>query len=206
MVKLYYPHICYHTCPLCTTESIKKTQKTDRKKLKALREYGHVIMIRGCQWNLIKDHLTMKSPYSSFYYNTSITTDMILQAVKNGTFFGLLEVDVSTPMWLQRECNKINFATIFNKITPTEDMLSSSMLARCQKYGTKFPLNPQLTLVYNAKQYLITSDMLKYYLELGMTVSCVHYCVEFQRSKPLNKFIELSKTTTTDPNITFIFQ
>ena len=117
---------------------------------------------------------------------------MILENVRSKKFFGLLEIDIITPEWLQTECNKINFATIFNKISPQETMLSKSMRDKCEKYGVKFPINPQLSLVYNASNYLLTSDTLIFYLDLGMEVKTIHYCIEYQRSKPLKPFIDLS--------------
>lgn len=172
------------------------TTDYDKKRLNALKPHGRIIAIRECQWKQIKLGITKRSPYSKFYYTSIITPKMILDAVKGQTFFGLLEVDISTPEWLQSECNKINFATIFNKIAPSREMLSSAMQSRCDKYTVKFPLNRQLTLVYSADNYLITSDMLKYYLDLGLQVSKVHYCIEYQKHKPLKKFVELGNLTT----------
>ena len=118
---------------------------------------------------------------------------MILEAVKNGNFFGILDVDIFTPKHVQEQFDQINFATIFDKITPGREMLSQNMQTICEKYGRKFPLNPQLTLVYESRNYLITSEMLRYYLQIGLVVKNIHDCVEYQRSKPLRKFIDLSK-------------
>lgn len=161
--------------------------------MNALKKRGVVITIRGCQWQNLKDTVRKRSPYSQFYYKANITSDMILSSVYSGAFFGLLEVDLVTPVSIKNEFEKINFATIFNKIIPSPNMLSKTMLERCHRYGVAFPLNPQLTLVYDAKNYLVTSETLNYYLHLGMTVTTIHYCVEYQRSKPLKQFIDLSR-------------
>ena len=158
-----------------------------------LAKLGILITIRGCQWDKIKETVTKRSPYSLFFYEKVITTSMILSAVENGQFFGLLEVNLVTPNWLQEQCNRINFATIFNKISPTREMLGNKMLEQCDIKGTKFPLNSQLTLVYNADNYMITSTMLQFYLKLGIRVTNLHYCIEYQKARPLKKFIQLSK-------------
>ena len=71
-------------------------------------------------------------------------------------------------------------------------MLSETMLSNLKESGVKFPLPQQLTLVYEAKNYLITSETLKHSLKIGLTVSELHWAVEYQRAKPLLKFIELS--------------
>ena len=187
----------WHTCNICFTPAVKNTIKSDHAKFTALKTLGILITIRECQWNRIKSHIKNRSPYSLFFYEKNITTAMILKAVKDDRFFGLLEVDIKTPDWLKKECNRLNFATIFDKISPEKSMLSDSMLKRCEDRGMKFPLNPQLTLVYNANNYLITSTMLQFYMKLGLIVTKLHYCVEYQKSRPLQKFIELSKLIVT---------
>ena len=149
--------------------------------------------MRGCQWKKLSNHVKKRSPYSVFYYTPLISTPMILQAVRNGKFFGLLEVDIYTPNHIKKEFNKINFATIFDKIVPAREMLSENIQQICDNYERKFPLNPQLTLVYEASNYLVTSEMLRYYMAIGLVVTNVHCCVEYQKSKPLRKFIDLSK-------------
>ena len=144
--------------------------------------------MRGCIWSEIKPE-NQKSPLSPFYYSPQITTQMILNAVTDGSFFGLLEVDIICPESLRKELRSVNFPPIFDKIAVTKEMLSDQMLSRCQQ--KKFPLKPQLTLVYDAKYYLLTSDFLQFYLQLGLKVEKIHYCVEYQRSKPLAPFIKL---------------
>ena len=71
-------------------------------------------------------------------------------------------------------------------------MLSKTMLASLKESNVKFPLGQQLTLVFEAKNYLMTSETLRHSLEIGLIVSDIHWAVEYQRSKPLLKFIELS--------------
>ena len=167
------------------------TTLRDNQKILRLKERGEVIIMRECVWNRAKPSV-LTSPYSAFYYATKITERMILESVKNERLFGLIEVDLKCPEELKRECEAVNFPIIFNKITPTKEMLSEQMQERCKLYGTKFPLKPQLTLVYEATNYLLTTNMLKFYLDLGVYVGKIHYCIEYQRSQPLKPFIEHS--------------
>lgn len=184
--------LSFHYCVICKNLCIKNNRFEDDEKLRQLSTLGTVILMRSCQWKNAKKGIEKKSPYSNFYYTKIITHQMILDSVMSGQFFGLLEVDIFTPEAVKREFEKINFATIFDKITPNREMLSDSMADRCEKYGVKFPLNRQLTLVYASRNYLITSEMLQYYLCFGMQVQKIHYCIQYQRSKPLKKFIDLS--------------
>lgn len=47
-------------------------------------------------------------------------------------------------------------------------------------------------MVYNATNYLITSESLKFCLNLGLHVTAMHWCVEYQRGRPLAPFIKQS--------------
>ena len=183
----------FHSCSNCEMEAISDTRDRDRIKLQFLRQHGKVILMRECIWNRLKRQVKFNSPYSYFFYRKNIREEEILSAVLKDQFFGLLEVDLWTPDWLKAKFNEINFGLIFDKISPTEDMLGTKMKNLAKNYGYKFPLNPQLTVVYAVKNYLITSEMLKYYINLGVEVTKLHSCIEFQRSKPLKKFIDLGE-------------
>ena len=119
-------------------------------------------------------------------------TKEILSAVKYERWFGILEVDISTPEFLRAKFREINFGTIFDKIQVTESMISEKIRRVLLQQGRKFPLNPQLTLVFDAKEYYLTSETLKLYLKLGMKVTKIHSCIEYQRAKPLDNFINKS--------------
>lgn len=151
-----------------------------------------MILMRGCIWEKRKNNVVKRSPYSKFFYSALISQQMLIDAVKEEEFFGFLEIDIFTPDNIKEQFRAVNYATIFNKIAATKEMLSPEMISLCEANNVKFPLKPQLTLVYEAKNYLLTSCMLKYYLEIGMIVTKIHSCIEYQRSQPLKKFIELS--------------
>ena len=71
-------------------------------------------------------------------------------------------------------------------------MLSDTILSNLDESNIKFPLPKQLTMVFEAKNYLITSETLRFNLQIGLVVSELHWALEYQRSKPLLNFIELS--------------
>ena len=150
-------------------------------------------MIRECQWNTLKKQTSWKSPFSKFFLNDKITSDDILSAVFRDEWFGLLEVDITTPENVRQKFRDMNFGTIFDKIRVTETMVNDEIRSELLKNGRKFPLEPQLSLVFEAKEYLLTSETLRLYLSIGMTVSKIHSCIEYQKSHPLEPFIAKSK-------------
>ena len=71
-------------------------------------------------------------------------------------------------------------------------MLSKTMLKNLTDSDVKFPLPKQLTMVFEAENYLITSETLRHSMKIGLVVQKIHWAIEYQRSKPLFKFIQLS--------------
>ena len=112
-----------------------------------------------------------RSPYSAFFYDENITKSKILSGVFDGSFFGLLEVDISSPEEVKQRFKTINFPPIFDRVVVERAHLSQNMASKCDDANIKFPLRPQLSLAYSAKKYLITSETLKFYLEIGLEVT-----------------------------------
>ena len=57
-------------------------------------------------------------------------------------------------------------------------------------YLKKKKNSKQLTLCYNAKNILITTETAKFYMDHYMEITNISYAIEFTKDKPLNKFIE----------------
>ena len=60
-----------------------------------------------------------------------------------------------------------------------EDMVNPFVRKRLTDSGVKFPLEKQLTLCFNAKDYLLTTDMAKFYIEKGMILSNLSLVIEY---------------------------
>lgn len=59
-------------------------------------------------------------------------------------WFGLCCLDIFTPDHLKNRYKQINFGTLFEKLSVTENMLSEIQKTHCYTDKLKFPLNPQL--------------------------------------------------------------
>ena len=177
-MKLYLLLVRFHSCDLCATQCVEDTRERDRKKITDLSTQGRCLVMRECVWRK-KRQLGLKSnpapftrsPYSSFYYDKDITKAKILKGVCDGTFFGLLEVDIVSPDAVKQRFKEINFPPLFDRIVVDRKHLSQSMLAKCDAAKMKFPTRPQLSLTYSAKNYMISSEALQFYLEIGLRVT-----------------------------------
>ena len=70
-------------------------------------------------------------------------------------------------------------------------MLSPKMAAEIDRRKIKFPLNKQLTLTFNASNYLLTSDLAQFYLSKGMQLSNLKVAIEYNKDQPLASFVNL---------------
>ena len=102
-------------------------------------------MMRECEWTSIKSNLELKSPFSKFFLHENITESEILTEVMKKEWFGLLSVDIFTPDDVKNRFRNINFGTLFEKLSVTEDMLSDFQKNLCFDLKRKFPLKPQLS-------------------------------------------------------------
>ena len=68
-------------------------------------------------------------------------------------------------------------------------MLSEKIVADAKAQNREFP-RPALCLTWNAENFLAITPLLKFYLELGIKITKVHYAVNYTRGRPFNEFIE----------------
>jgi hypothetical protein len=101
-----------------------------------------------------------------------------------------MKVDVVTPKIIQDKYEDLGFPFIFSRAEITEDMLSQKMLENAKLVGKKFPYEC-MTLVHNAKNQVLATPMIRFYLEIGMKITNVEWAIQYIRGdKPFKKFID----------------
>ena len=85
---------------------------------------------------------------------------------------------------------KLRFPPIFTHVSISEDMMENNMKTQLKDRGVKFPIEKQLSLVFNQKQYLLTTDLAQFYASKGMQLTNLTIAIEYTRSTPLKKFID----------------
>ena len=185
---MFYDGCRYHNCDLCDTKCISQTRLDDRRK--QLEDLGTVIEIKGCEWSRLKKEISYKNSISHFFNRkTLISESEILNAVQTGDFFGLIQVDISSPDHVVQKWSKINFPLIPRHQDIDECMIDPNLAKKMKDKGYKFPIKRTLTLCFNAKDLLITTTMAQFYLDQGCTLSNLKTAVEFDRATPLKDFV-----------------
>ena len=165
----------YHTCPFCDTVSVEDTTERDNEKSKVLEKFGRVIIVRECLWKK-SGFIGKESPYSKFYYDRKITKEKILEAVRDESFYGFLNITMSAPEHVRKKYEALNFPPLFKKVQPRKKDLSGKM----QEFFDKEP-SSQLSVGFEAEEMTLASNLVRFYLKEGFEVEDVHWALEYQR-------------------------
>ena len=193
-------HQCPHNCGVTSMQSNEEYEK-EQKRLDFLRRnLTRLVVIYECEWNELKKTIReeerktktkiLVSRVSRFLSQRTVSENQILTAVANGSFYGLLCVDISTPADVIEKYENLNFPLIFNDLKVTEEMLSAENLEMARARGIKFPYQAK-TLTWNASGFIGTTPLLKFYLDLGMKLSNVRWAMQFQAGAPFSGFVEM---------------
>ena len=189
---------------------------TIRKRDFLLSEGYDVVSIFSCQWakqkkrKEVKDILIETGGEDCTLYpksclpNSGTTTPEIVSKVGNGEFHGLLKVDI----FLEEPwATKYEFFPFFcqNQLVYREN-LSPQMQNVCEANKALKRPSKQLVSVSNAKSLLVTSELLKWYLEHHAKVDFVHWCLEYKRAyvfkDKIEKMVEWRRASIYDKNKT----
>ena len=178
----------FHSCIFnCGTVSREDTRERDQKKFEGLQEKGKVLRIFGCEWEKLKsDIMCSYSPYSSFFYESSISQTNILQAIAKNNFYGFVQCDIQCSSEVKKYW--AFFPPIFKRVLPKFDDLSPSM----QNYFVNKKISPQLSVGFKAEKILLSTEAIKFYLEQKFEVTNIHFALEYQKGDHKNRFLVLS--------------
>ena len=188
----------FHRCPFeCGIESVQTDEQYENqlKKLAFLkRNLSIVRVIQGCQWReqkkqLMEQSYKIESDVSPFLCQKKITEENILEAISNGSLYGICCVDIETPNEICEKYKDLNFPVIFNNLEITEDMLNPEMLAAAKNKNLDFPISAK-SLSWNSKAYIGCTPLLRFYMQLGMKISNVRWALQYQSAQPFKKFVD----------------
>lgn len=163
--------------------------------------------IREHDWKAFADKKTkwaerLKSMKPKFLRENhrSVSADEILAAVGHEVFTGFLVVDLSTPMNNPEVLAKMRkFPIIFANHSLSEQDITSPCMreemtdlpnkpgSRKYKYG-----QPKRLLLsgFHAKRILVSSELLKFYIQFGLVVDRVYEVIEYVESNCFEAFVD----------------
>ena len=162
----------------------------DYQRLADIREaLDEVHVMRSCEWKNIRKSVNFVSNLSSFIGKDKIYEAEIFEAIKNKTFFGIVKVDLRTPVAVIDKYKHLNFPLIFGEAQITEDMLSKSVAKQVSDAKVKLPYKC-MTLKWNADAIILTTPLLQFYLSIGMEISNLQWALQYHETKPFKHFVQ----------------
>ena len=181
-------HGCfYHACSSCYRDradqvhpyyplTFAEVRERTTKKIKYFKDLGYEVVEKWeCEFN--REH-----PPPVRDHRGAMTMTDIIDKVKTGQLFGLVKVDILTPEWLKPKLDE--FPAIFKNCPVSRDDISPMMRRFCEQNNKLRKPTTLLISSHKADQILLITPLLKYYLELGLQVTKIHYIVHFPDHKP----------------------
>ena len=189
---------CYwHGCPSCfDPEDPHPTrgetygywyQKT-KENITYLTSIGYSPTVEwGCQWAKekrdnpeIHRYLNQVFPGRDQRGKLKSPTEL-LEEVRQGSFFGAVEVDLHVPDHLKKKFSEMT--PIFKNVEISLDDIGEHMKAFAEENGCMPRPRRSLIGSYKAENILLATPLLQFYLEQGLVVTKVHQAIEW-RAKP----------------------
>lgn len=209
----YQFHGCYfhgHQCKL--TKHIKKSIQLDylnkqRERTKSIASYikqsGHkLVEIYECEFKewgkrdteLLEFISQQRSPFSK-RRNLKVSQQAIIEGVRREELFGLVEVDISIPDSWDEVSSPPNttlspqeyfqeMSPIFGNAEIPFESLGTHMQEHIIEHDLSKCSRRLLVGVMKAKQILLATPLLKWYLDHGMKVNKVHQVIEYDQAFP----------------------
>ena len=186
----------FHGCGKCNTnrdsngnlkelnyfgKNIQELQKSTQEKIEKLEEEGFTVyQIYECEWKKM-----LKQPHiAAFVKNIKsvqpkkqLNFEKILRGVQNDQLYGFLFVDIHTPEHLKEKYS--DFPMIIKNVMVSRDDLSPYMKEVAEE--NDYLKKPRKTLIssYFGTNHFVSSNMLKFYLEMGLVVTRIYEFIEF---------------------------
>ena len=117
------------------------------------------------------------------------TSSQILNGVRNGSLFGYLVCDVSTPDDVFKKISWLNFPPVIQRMEVDTSHLSDYMKERVAAENIKMPRST-VVQTYNGKQLLLFSPVIRFYLKLGLVITNITKFVQYEPHVVLKDFVD----------------
>lgn len=185
-------HGCrWHHCPHnCSTITSPTARPLDQEKIRYdfIRNRLNIYIVQyECEFRNMR--YKPVGNIFKFQYHEIIREDELIRSVVDGSFYGLINVDLRCPQNVVEKYKHLGIPFIFRNIELTEEHLSPPMLDLAKKNKIKFPKR-QLCITYNADEILLVSQLLQFYLSLGYEVEKIHYAIQYIPGRPFAGFVK----------------
>ncbi len=203
----HHGHQCYLTRQITDERWLKERDdkyKKTMEKIEYVKNQGYNVEVMWeCDFKKVQNKPEVKETIEQgrpkFYkrYPRTVSEERLLQAVRQDDIFGMLEVDIRVPeRWPKGMEKSMTPYEYFQEMSPlfcNAEIPFEAFGPHMQEHVEKNGLskNPRKLLVggMKAEKMLIATPLLRWYLEHGMEVTCVHEVIEFQGQRCFESFV-----------------
>ena len=197
-VKNDVPHFLeFHGCkfhPGCCVPN-NEIEKASQKeyiwamKKRDLQSMGKLIVKRECEWTRELKAMTTKPETEMARILESDNESSLLNAIKSDSIYGFAVCDVRCPDHVLEKYKNFLFPPVIRHDVITEDHLSDYMRRRVTEEERKVGFET-VVQVYNGDQLLLMTDIIKFYMEIGLEISNITQFVQYIPAKILKPFVD----------------
>lgn len=168
--------------------------------LKGLPDVLKVVQIWECEW-LDQKSGPEKDEIESFLNahffgrgQQALSEDQLLQRVKEESFFGCVVVDIETPDILKQKFSEMT--PVFRNVDISRKDIGDHMRQFAEENDVMATPRRALVGIYGGEKILLSTPLLKFYLEEGLVVKRVYQAVQWTSCpwlRPFGEFVSNSR-------------
>jgi len=206
-------HGCFwHGCPTCynrnevnairckTYGELLDITHSKMQYLEGLADVSEVVQIWECEWKTFKSGQERDS-IETFLNNQfplrdqkALTEEQLLQRVKDESFFGCVLVDLETPDSLKEKFCEMT--PVFQNVEIRRQDIGEHMQHFAEENDVMENPRRALVGIYGGEKILLSTPLLKFYLEEGLVVKRVYQAVQWKDRpwlQPFGEFVSNSR-------------
>ena len=158
-------------------------------KQRDLQSMGKLIVKRECEWTRELNAMTTKPETEMAHILESDSESTLLHAIKSDSIYGFAVCDVRCPDHVLEKYKNFLFPPVIRHDVITEDHLSDYMRQRVHEEERKVNFET-VVQVYNGDQLFLMTDIIKFYMEIGLEISNITQFIQYIPAKILKPFVD----------------
>ena len=140
-------------------------------------------------WRLYKKTTNVKLHIGeNFPYRRLLTEHQLLEGIKKGKLFGYVQCDIEVPEILR--ANFANFPPIFKNTLVSKNGIGELIKTYAEEEVIMSQPRKMLISSFTLQNGTLITDLLLFYLQLGLVCTKVHSFVEYTPTKCFNSFVQ----------------
>ena len=191
----FHGHHCYLNKNITPASNLRQNQTKEKRAYLISCGY-EVETMRECVFlNILVDRPDLREYIATFkpdFYRkhpkNKLTEEELITAIKDGTLFGFALVDISVPPHLTDYFEA--FPPLFANHTVYRKDIGAHMQSYLENTESSFKFSRLLISGKSAKDLLLSTDLLQWYLNHGLVITKITEVIEYKRGSPFQGFVD----------------